>query len=110
MEQQQRPPSQFQRLERLALPLTLVAALLPAVQPLLQGRLPRFDAVFHLYRLAQLERALLHGRLFPRWFPDLGLGYGFPLFNYYAPLSYYLALPLRLLGFSFEATLLGGFV
>ena len=110
MEQQQRPPSRFQRLERLALPLTLVAALLPAVQPLLQGQLPRFDAVFHLYRLAQLERALLHGTLFPRWFPDLGLGYGFPLFNYYAPLSYYLALPLRLLGFSFEATLLGGFV
>ncbi|HOV48400.1 MAG TPA: 6-pyruvoyl-tetrahydropterin synthase-related protein [Anaerolineae bacterium] len=110
MEQQQRPPSRFQRLERLALPLTLVAALLPAVQPLLQGQLPRFDAVFHLYRLAQLERAVLHGTLFPRWFPDLGLGYGFPLFNYYAPLSYYLALPLRLLGFSFEATLLGGFV
>lgn len=110
MEQQQRPKSRFRRLECLALPLTLVAALLPAVQPLLQGRLPRFDAVFHLYRLAQLERALLHGTLFPRWFPDLGLGYGFPLFNYYAPLSYYLALPLRLLGFSFETTLLGGFV
>lgn len=88
----------------------LIAGLTPAVQPLLSGRIPRFDAVFHLYRLAQLERALRHGLLFPRWFPDLGLGYGFPLFNYYAPLSYYLALPLRLLGFSFEATLLGGFV
>ena len=97
-------------LERFAPFLALCAGLLPAVQPMLLGRIPRFDAVFHLYRLAQLERALRHGQLFPRWFPDLGLGYGFPLFNYYAPLSYYLALPLRLLGFSFEATLLGGFV
>lgn len=98
------------RLERFVPFLALVFGLLPAVQPMLLGRMPRFDAVFHLYRLAQLERMLLHGRVFPRWLPDLGLGYGFPLFNYYAPLSYYLALPLRLLGLSFEATLLGGFI
>ncbi len=110
MEHKKIPRSPFRRLESLTLPLTLFAGLLPAVQPLILGQIPRFDAVFHLYRLAQLERALLHGQLFPRWLADLGLGYGFPLFNYYAPLSYYLALPLRLLGLSFEATLLGGFI
>lgn len=98
------------RLEHLAPFVALLAGLLPAVQPMLLGRLPRADGVFHLYRLAQLERAIRHGVLFPRWLPDLGLGYGFPLFNYYAPLSYYLALPLRLFGLSFEATLLGGFI
>jgi len=100
----------LQRLKRFTPLLALIAGLLPAVEPILAGRLPRADGVFHLYRLAQLERAITHGVLFPRWLPDLGLGYGFPLFNYYAPLSYYLALPLRCLGLSFESTLLGGFL
>ncbi|MBN1919914.1 MAG: glycosyltransferase family 39 protein [Anaerolineae bacterium] len=100
----------LQRLKRLAPLFALIAGLLPAVEPLLAGCLPRADGVFHLYRLAQLERAISHGVLFPRWLPDVGLGYGFPLFNYYAPLSYYLALPLRYLGFAFENALLGGFL
>ncbi len=90
--------------------VAIVAALLPALQPMLMGCLPRFDAVFHLYRLAQLERAVQHGLWFPRWLPDLGLGFGFPLFNYYAPLSYYPALGLRWLGLSHQAALLGGFM
>lgn len=88
---------------------TIGIGLLVAIQPLLLGCLPKSDAVLHLYRLSQLERCLLHGTLYPRWLPDLGLGFGFPLFNYYAPLSYYLALPLQALGFSLEATLMGGF-
>jgi hypothetical protein len=29
------------------------------------------------------------GVLYPRWAPDLYLGYGYPIFNYYAPLTYY---------------------
>lgn len=100
----------LQRSKRFAPLFALIAGLLPAVEPLLAGCLPRADGVFHLYRLAQLERAISHGVLFPRWLPDIGLGYGFPLFNYYAPLSYYLALPLHYLGFSFENALLGGFL
>ena len=29
--------------------------------------------------------------------PDFYHGYGYPIFNYHAPLTYYLALPLELL-------------
>ncbi len=78
--------------------LTLAALTVLAVQPLLWGCLPRADALFHLQRLAALKRMLDAGHLFPRWLPELGLGYGFPLFNYYAPLGYLPALPWLFLG------------
>jgi hypothetical protein len=91
--------------------LLLLAVTLVAVQPLLGGVLPwTADGLLHFHRLAQLHRSLNHGILFPRWAPDMGLGYGFPLFNYYAPLSYYLAEPLRLIGLSTQNALLAGFV
>lgn len=81
--------------------LTLVA-----VQPLLGSALPQSaDGLLHFYRLAQLDRALRHGILFPRWAPDLGFGYGFPLFNYYPPLSYYVAEPFVLAGLSTQQAL-----
>ena len=70
-----------------------------ALQPLLGGHVPwQGDGLLHLYRVAALEQALAGGDIFPRWLPDLGYGYGFPLFNYYAPFSYYVALPFRWLG------------
>ncbi len=81
----------------------LLAVLLPPVLPLLRGHLPwRADGLLHFYRLAQLDRAVSHGLLYPRWLPDLGFGFGFPLFNYYAPFSYYVVLPLTLLGVPIE--------
>lgn len=84
---------------RWILPVLLVGLLLLAWQPLLRGLVPwRGDGLLHFVRLAQLERAVRAGDLFPRWSPDLGYGFGFPLFNYYAPFSYYVGLIPRLLG------------
>lgn len=100
----------------MALPSAVIATglsgtLLLAAQPLLAGRLPwRTDGLLHLYRLAQLERAWQAGILYPRWLPDLGFGFGFPLFNYYAPLSYYLLLPVRWLGLPLAAALRSGYL
>ena len=91
-------------------PIILLLLLLPAVQPLLSGNLPwRADGLLHFHRLAQLERALSFGELYPRWTADLAYGYGFPLFNYYAPLSYYLTLPWRWLGLSVAASMQMGY-
>lgn len=36
-----------------------------------------------------------------RWVPDMGYGYGYPLFNYYPPLPYYFGEIVHLLGVSF---------
>jgi hypothetical protein len=84
----------------------LLALLLLAWQPLLTGHVPwHGDGLLHLYRLGELERAVRAGDLFPRWSADLGYGFGYPLFHYYAPFSYYVGLIPRLLGLSLPASL-----
>ncbi len=95
------------RFLRIAVVLGLIV--LPAIQPLFSGQLFGADGLLHFHRLVQLDRAVRHGMLYPRWLPDLGYGFGFPLFNYYAPLGYYLLLPLLWLGIPAQTALLVGF-
>jgi hypothetical protein len=40
-------------------------------------------------RLYEMSKCLTDGQIPCRWVPDLGGLYGYPLFNYYAPLPYY---------------------
>ncbi len=42
-----------------------------------------------IIRLFEMNKCLLDGQIPCRWVPDLGGLYGYPLFNYYAPLPYY---------------------
>ncbi len=52
--------------------------------------LPRdTDAELHIFRIAELGYSLRAGNPYPRWAPDFYHGYGYPIFNYYAPLSYH---------------------
>lgn len=61
----------------------------PAVLPLAHPTLTHSaDGLLHLYRVMALAQAMAQGHLLPRWLPDLAYGYGFPLFVFYAPLSY----------------------
>ncbi len=73
-----------------------------AFYPLLQPGLPNTaDGALHLYRTVELDQCWQDGVYYPRWAPDLFLGYGYPIFNFYAPLLYYLAEVLHVLGLSF---------
>ncbi|MCX7855857.1 MAG: hypothetical protein N2556_07790, partial [Anaerolineae bacterium] len=57
------------------------------------------DNIVHLLRVVQLDHLWSQGVLFSRMAPDMGLGYGLPVFNFYPPFSHYLALVLgRLAG------------
>jgi len=77
-----------------------------AANPLLDPRLPEgHDIRFHLYRLVQLDSLVERGVFFSRWAPELAYGYGYPIFNYYAPAVYYVAEIFHLLGLSFTAAL-----
>lgn len=71
--------------------LWLLLLPLPGLSTLFVYGLPMtHDGVTHLMRIARLDEAIRQGYLFPRWLPDLLLGYGYPALNYYAAGSYYL--------------------
>ena len=63
------------------------------------------DAAFHLYRAVELGSQMALGHLFPRWAPHMALGYGYPFFNFYAPLSSYGVVALHVLGLAYPAAL-----
>jgi hypothetical protein len=70
-----------------------------AIAPLLRADVPcTHDGGLHYYRVVAMRQALNDGILFTRYLPDLAFGYGFPFFNYRAPVSYYLTLALFLVG------------
>ncbi|MBI3379788.1 hypothetical protein HY029_03480 [Candidatus Gottesmanbacteria bacterium] len=50
-------------------------------------------------RVYEMAQALSHGQFPVRWVGDLGYGYGYPLFNFYAPLPYYTGAIFNLIGF-----------
>ncbi len=50
------------------------------------------DAELHIFRLAELSYLIRGGEFLPRWAPNFYHGYGYPIFNYYAPLTYYLGI------------------
>jgi hypothetical protein len=61
------------------------------------------DAPHSIFYLVEFDQTLRDGYLWPRWAPDFAFGYGYPLFNIYAPLAIYAAEILHLLGLSFVA-------
>lgn len=57
-----------------------------------------------MMRQLELEKCILDGQLPCRWVPDMGYGYGFPLFNFYPPVPYMVGEVFRIIGFSFVDT------
>ncbi|MCP4425340.1 MAG: hypothetical protein GY803_12665 [Chloroflexi bacterium] len=55
------------------------------------------DAELHIFRLHELSLLVRGGELYGRWAPNFYHGYGYPIFNYYAPLTYYLGLFVELM-------------
>ncbi len=94
--------------------IALVAAWPAISQPGLLNTRGGGDSPFLLQRLHQLATALADGHFPVRWMPDANYGYGYPFYNYYAPLSIYIAAAFRFLGFSFVRAIqlaqLAGFV
>lgn len=54
----------------------------------------------HIFRLDQLDKCLKDGQVPCRLIKDGGMGYGYPLFNYYSPLTYGISEVFHLTGFS----------
>jgi len=58
------------------------------------------DAPHSLFFFNQFDQAIRDGVLYPRWGVDFALGYGYPLFNIYSSLAFYVAEVFHLLGAS----------
>lgn len=54
----------------------------------------------HIVRLHLFDQALREGNIYPRWVDGLGFGFGYPLFNFYPPLIYFIAEIFHAIGFS----------
>jgi hypothetical protein len=64
------------------------------------GYFPMHDDM-QVIRLVEMDKCFHDGQIPCRWVPDLGYGYGYPLYNYYGPLSYYFMEIFHFVGFSF---------
>lgn len=70
------------------------------IRPLLYpGFFPIHDNT-QIQRVYEMGRSLSVGMFPVRWVSDLGFGYGYPIFNFYAPMSYYFGTFFYLLGFN----------
>lgn len=71
-----------------------------SIRPLLsEGFFPIHDDT-QVGRVVAMGRALRNGQFPVRWVRDLGYGFGYPLFNYYGPLPYYVGGAFYALGVS----------
>ena len=81
------------------LPIILVILLSYwAIKPFFApGFFPMHDDT-QVARIYEMGKALSDGMFPVRWAADLGYGYGYPIFNFYAPFAYYFGGALNLLG------------
>lgn len=94
---------------RLWLFLPLLA--IPVLWPFYAEGLPRSnDGGLHLLRVAILDFHLHHDTFYPRWVPEMLVGYGYPVFGSYAPSTYYLVEALHLLGLIYYHAFITAFV
>lgn len=71
-----------------------------AVKPFFHsGFFPMHDDT-QVARVYQMAQALRDGQFPVRWVKDLGYGFGYPIFNFYAPLAYYVGALFNLVGFN----------
>lgn len=83
----------------LVIPLILILITLPTLLPFFNTKFFYTQDHIFIARLQQMSTALASGQFPVRWAPDLR--YGEPLFNFYAPLPYYLGALIHFLGFNF---------
>jgi len=89
-------------------PGLLLVILLPAfvAVTLSQPGLPQTaDGHLHLLRVVEIDQSWRDGVFYPRWAPDMAYGYGYPIFNYFAPLLYHVTEVVHVAGLGFETAL-----
>lgn len=78
--------------QEIALFALMIAVCLVPIWTLLQkpGLPNGTDTLYHIYRVAEMDRLWSQGVLIPHWADSFYFGYGSPLFHYYSGLTYYI--------------------
>lgn len=77
---------------------------IPAVWNLLRpGFFPMQDDL-QAFRVQQMDKCIQDAQIPCRWVPDAGYGYGYPQFNYYPPLPYYVGAIMHRVGIQYIDT------
>ncbi|MEK7188478.1 MAG: hypothetical protein AAB685_01340 [Patescibacteria group bacterium] len=84
--------------------IVVVAGILASRTLLFQKGYFNMHDDLQMMRQLEMEKCFLDGQIPCRWVPDMGYGFGFPLFNYYPPLPYLIGEIFRIVGFSFINT------
>ncbi|MFA5024888.1 MAG: hypothetical protein WC503_00065 [Candidatus Shapirobacteria bacterium] len=86
-------------------PILLVFLIVPTFTFLLKpGLYWNMHDDMQMIRQMEMEKCLKDGQIPCRWTPDLGYNYGYPLFNFYPPLPYFVGQVFRNVGFSYVTT------
>ncbi len=99
----------FKKIILSPLVLALIVAIPTFVSLLRPGYFPMHDDISAM-RLYELDKCVKDGQIPCRWVPDMGFGYGYPQFNYYAPLPYYIMEAFHLTGLGFLDSVKAGFI
>lgn len=86
-------------IKRFFVAISLLVIVLACNLALLNPSFFRVHDYTHAARISEMSRALADGHFPVRWSENFGFGYGMPLFNFYAPLPYYVGAAIFLSGF-----------
>lgn len=81
------------------IPFAVFVLSIISIVPLFHSGIFSMHDSTHLARTYEMYKALGDGQFPVRWVSDLGYGYGYPIFNFYAPLPYYLGALFMFVGF-----------
>jgi len=88
----------------IAILILLIALFIPAfIDTISVGYYPMHDDLQPMRQLV-MDKCFRDGQIPCRWSEDLGFGFGYPLFNFYPPLPYYIGQVIHWIGFSFIDT------
>jgi hypothetical protein len=87
--------------------LAIFIVIIPASITLVSPGYPTMHDDQHVARLFVFDQALMQGYFYPRWAELFGFNYGYPLFNFYPPLMYFIGEIIHFFGFGFATSIKG---
>ncbi len=89
------------KIKTLAVILVLFLISLPIYRPIFDPGLYPVHDDLQIQRIVEMAKALRDGQFPVRMVSDLGYGYHYALYNFYAPLPYYVGAVFNLIGFDY---------